>query len=143
MATGPYVELLGIVAESYRAYARCWGWDLVLSTEEHLADGRPAPWGKVRLVRDLLDDYDWVMWIDADAGFVHTDADVMEEVTPGHDLYVADRAKLDVQAERIRSPASAFAHPAVRSGRVCVEPLVTPAFGRVWARPAGDHPRVA
>ncbi len=69
LATGPYIELLDIAGRSFRDYARTWGWDLVVSTED-LSDGRPAPWAKIRLVSSLLEEYEWVLWIDADAAFV-------------------------------------------------------------------------
>ena len=89
LAIGPYVELLAIAAESHEAYARRWGWDLVLSTE-HLNHGRPAPWAKVSLVRELLDVYEWVLWIDADACFVRLDADIAAEQEPSKDLYLVE-----------------------------------------------------
>jgi hypothetical protein len=91
LATGPYVELLAIAAPSYEAYARRWGWDVILSVEE-LSAGRPAPWAKVALVRELLDAYDWVLWIDADACFVRLDADIAAEQEPGKDLYLVEHA---------------------------------------------------
>jgi len=89
IGTGRYRELLSIASASFAAYARRWNWDLVLSTED-LSDGRPAAWGKVRLVRELLDAYKWVLYIDADACFVDTEVDLMASVESGKDLYLVE-----------------------------------------------------
>ena len=89
LALGPYVDLLGIAASTYAAYARRWGWHLVLTTED-LSDGRPAPWAKVPYVKELLDSYEWVLWMDADAAFVDLDADISAEQEPDKDLHVVE-----------------------------------------------------
>lgn len=89
LATGEYRSLLSRSALSFERYAERWGWDLVLSTED-LADGRPAPWGKVPLLRSLLDEYDWVLWLDADVVIVDLDADINDEVQEGKDLYLVE-----------------------------------------------------
>jgi hypothetical protein len=89
LAVGSFVDLLAISASSYFAYARRWGWDLVLSTED-LAHGRPLAWAKVPFIRELLDDYEWILWIDADAVFVDLDADIGAEQEPDKDLYLVE-----------------------------------------------------
>jgi hypothetical protein len=89
LAVGSYLDLLPVSGASFLEYGRRWGWDVVLSAED-LADGRADPWGKVRLVRELLDDYEFVLWLDADAIFVDARADVAEEVVEGCDLYLVE-----------------------------------------------------
>jgi FkbM family methyltransferase len=94
LATGDYRSLLSRSALSFERYAERWGWDLVLSTE-HLADGRPAPWAKVPLLRSLLDEYDWVLWLDADVVIVDLDADISAEIQDDKDLYLVEHPWLE------------------------------------------------
>ena len=96
MGTGdPYRASLARSALSFERYARRWDWDLVLSTED-LADGRPAPWGKIPLLRELLDEYDWLLWLDADVVIVDLEADVRQEIREGKDLHLVEH-RLDRQ----------------------------------------------
>jgi Methyltransferase domain/galactosyl transferase GMA12/MNN10 family len=88
-ATGSFTSLLEVSAPALESYARQHRWDLVLSRED-LAAGRPAPWGKLPLVRSLLVDYDVVAWIDADAIIVDSDCDLADELEPDKDLYLVE-----------------------------------------------------
>jgi hypothetical protein len=74
---------------SFEGYARRWGWELVLSSED-LSGGRPPPWGKIRLLRSLLDSYDWVLWLDADVVVVDLEADISTEIRDDKDLYITE-----------------------------------------------------
>ena len=88
LATGDaYRAMLARSALSYERYARRWGWDVVLSTED-LAGARPAPWGKIPFIRELLDQYEWVLWIDADVVIVDLEADIRQEIRPGKNLHL-------------------------------------------------------
>ena len=89
LATGPYRALLSRSAVSFERYAERWGWEVVLCTED-LGDGRPASWGTVRLLRSLLDEYDWVLFLDADVVIVDLEADISAEVQEGKDLYLVE-----------------------------------------------------
>jgi len=89
LATGDYRSLLSRSALSFERYAERWEWDLVLSTED-LADGRPPPWGKIPLLRSLLDEHDWVLWLDADVVIVDLHADITDEIQDGKDLYLVE-----------------------------------------------------
>jgi hypothetical protein len=91
LAVGDYRSLLGRTALSFERYAERWGWDLVLSTED-LADGRPAPWAKVPLLQSLLDEYEWVLWLDADVVIVDLDADISDEIQADKDLYLVEHS---------------------------------------------------
>lgn len=91
MATGDqYRALLARSTLSFERYARRWGWDLILSTEERLLQGRPGQWGRVPLIRSLFDDYDWVLWLDTDIVIVDLGVDIAEEVRPERDLYLVE-----------------------------------------------------
>jgi hypothetical protein len=114
LGTGKYRELLNITAASFAAYARRWSWDLVLSTED-LTDGRPVPWAKVRLVRDLLDAYDWVFWVDADATFVDLEVDVMSNVEAGR---ISTSSSTVGETHRRRPPTRASSFYVPVTGRV-------------------------
>jgi hypothetical protein len=50
---------------------------------------RPTSWGKIPLVRSLLEDYDAVFWIDADAIIVDDTQDIAAEITRDKWLYLA------------------------------------------------------
>jgi galactosyl transferase GMA12/MNN10 family len=100
IGSGPYRDLLNISAVTYRGYAARHGYDVELRTELP-APERPAPWSKVRLVQSLLDDYEEVFWIDADAIFVDISEDIARHVKPGKDLYLVEHIW---EGGRLRGP---------------------------------------
>jgi hypothetical protein len=77
VALGSHTELLEIAREPLERYAERHGYVLHVETEVD-TDGRPAAWGKVRVLRRLLEDHDIVVWIDADAMLVQDDEDIAE-----------------------------------------------------------------
>lgn len=89
LAVGSYLDLLPVSGASFLEYGRRWGWDVVFSAE-YLAGGRSDAWGKVRLVRELLDEYELVLWLDADAVFVDARVDLAEALVEGCDLYLVE-----------------------------------------------------
>lgn len=53
------------------------------------AGGRPPAWRKIELLRSLLDrGHEAVLWVDAEAVILRTDADIAAELRPGKDLYL-------------------------------------------------------
>ena len=86
---GPYLELLGISSITFEAFAARHGYDLVLRTDL-VAPERPPAWSKIRLVRDLLDRYEEVLWVDSDAIFVDISKDIADVMRPGKDLYLVE-----------------------------------------------------
>lgn len=88
-ATGPFADLLAISAPTLGAYARQHRFDLVAVTDETAA-GRPAAWGKIPIVQGLLDDYDIVAWVDADAVIVDRSRDLTDELRRGKHLYLVE-----------------------------------------------------
>ena len=89
-AVGSHVRLLSIAAPTFLQYGERHGWDVVLSTEATLPGGRPASWGKIPLIRDLLERYELVWWIDADALVVDGSVDIRDELEPDKDLYLVE-----------------------------------------------------
>lgn len=69
LAAGPYTELFEITRPSFESFAVHHGRDLVVGHDD-VAGERPPGWGKLALVRELLDHYAEVVWIDADAVIV-------------------------------------------------------------------------
>jgi galactosyl transferase GMA12/MNN10 family len=89
LAVGPYVDLLAVSSITFEAYAALHGFDLRFSTEL-LAPERPPAWSKIALVRDLLERYDEVLWVDADAIFVDISKDIADLLRPDKDLYLVE-----------------------------------------------------
>jgi hypothetical protein len=87
LATGRHRELLCEAAPTIAAYAQRHGWSVVLSSET-LGD-RPASWSKLLLVRELLQSYEVVFWVDADALIVDLDRDIVAELSNDHDIWFA------------------------------------------------------
>jgi Methyltransferase domain len=88
--TGAFASLLEVTAVGLEIYARRHRWDLVLSRED-VSDGRPPPWGKLRLTESLLGDYQVVAWIDCDALIVDFEHDLGEVLEDGKDFYVVEQ----------------------------------------------------
>jgi hypothetical protein len=75
LGSGPHEPLLRLAARSFGPFARRHGYDLHLHTEA-VEPGRPAPWSKVPILRDLLDRYEQVLWLDSDLIIVDPREDV-------------------------------------------------------------------
>lgn len=85
---GPYEQLLAITGPTFERYAQRHGYDLVLRTEVD-TNHRPAPWAKVPLLLELLEEYEVVLWVDADAIIMDDTVDVAAEVRPDKWMYLA------------------------------------------------------
>lgn len=62
--------------ENKRRYASHWGYDFVVPSVDEVraaAAGLPSAWAKFPVLLDLLNDYDYVLMIDADAVFLRYD----------------------------------------------------------------------
>lgn len=93
LGAGPQRQLLAIASKTIEPYARRHGYDLQLHTE--IADAtRPAPWSKIRVLRDLIDRYELVLWLDADLVIVDGSVDIASELEDASFLYLVEhRAK--------------------------------------------------
>ena len=74
-------EVLALASNTFREYAIRHGYEFVVGDNQ--AGGRPAAWGKVLLIRDLLDRYDEVLWIDSDAIILDGIVDIAGDVPEG------------------------------------------------------------
>lgn len=77
---GPHEELQDIARPSLRRFATRFGYDLDLR-RRLLDERRPPAWSKIRLLRQHLDHYPIVLWIDADALVVDPRADLAATVS--------------------------------------------------------------
>ncbi len=67
---------------TFAEFAERHSYDLIpWRTDEH-ARGRPPSWGKVRLLRGLLDRYDIVLWLDADTIVLDSSVDPADLLGP-------------------------------------------------------------
>lgn len=89
IGSGPQRRLLKLASRSLRPYALRHGYDLALASE--VPDcGRPAPWSKIPMLRDLAARYELVVWIDADAVIVDPAADIASALQPGKVLHLVE-----------------------------------------------------
>ncbi len=94
MGIGSHERLLDIAARSFRPYAARHGYDLHLHTES--ADlSRPPHWTKIRILRNLLDRYETVVWLDSDLVIVDGRRDIAYELEPDCFLYLVEHAYND------------------------------------------------
>jgi hypothetical protein len=84
IGSGPHEALLAVSEPTFRAYAERHGYELITSTAAH--PDRPPAWAKVPLIRSTLDDYDLVLWIDADAVIVDAAEDIAGALAPAAQL---------------------------------------------------------
>jgi galactosyl transferase GMA12/MNN10 family len=84
IGAGPHAALLEISRPTFADYARRHGYELITSTESDPA--RPPAWAKVPMLREAVDDYERVLWIDADAVIVDGESDIAAELEPERDL---------------------------------------------------------
>lgn len=80
IGSGPHEELTEITRPVLDRYAAKHGLDLYV-VSELAAPQRAASWSKIAVLRDLLDGYARVGWIDADAVVVDGRADLTREAT--------------------------------------------------------------
>lgn len=119
IGTGPHERLLALAARSFRPYAARHGYALALHTEV-VDPSRPAPWSKVRILRDLLDTHDTVVWLDSDLVILDPRVDIAGEVP-------ADRflALVEHQIGAARFP---------NTGVMVLRPDARPFLDEVWAQ---------
>src|SRR5579885_478075 len=77
-AIGPAVELLNLSLPTFADYARRHDYDLVVGNFD--SHGRPPAWGRIPLLRRLLDSYDIVVWVDVDVVILDPRLDIADEL---------------------------------------------------------------
>lgn len=80
---GPMERVLEQALPTFVEFADRHGYDLVSRSTGEDSLGRPPSWGKVRLIRRLLDVYDVVLWVDADAIILDSSGDPADLLGPG------------------------------------------------------------
>ena len=76
-----------ICAKTLRRYTDKHGFDLHVETE--ITSSRPPAWNKILLMQRLLNrDYDYILWVDADALFIRFAPDIRAEIVEGKDLFL-------------------------------------------------------
>ncbi len=75
LAAGNYLQLLELSRITFRSYAKKWGYDFVEITESW-DKSRPYAWTKLLVIRDLLEKYDFVFYVDSDALILRDDTDI-------------------------------------------------------------------
>ena len=80
MAVGSHLELLQYALPTFEDFADRHGYELVVRRE--VVGDHEASWEKLRLARELLDDHEEVLWIDADAMIVDASKDIFEDLAP-------------------------------------------------------------
>lgn len=91
LGSGDHERLLKLAARSFRPFAERHGYALHLHTEP-VDRTRPAPWSKIPIVRDLLDRYDTVLWLDSDTVVV----DPREDLPPARFMALVEHPGLMV-----------------------------------------------
>jgi hypothetical protein len=70
--------VLGQALRTFVPYARKYGYELRVGDGQ--SEGRPPAWGKVLLLQQLLEEYDEVLWLDADVAIVDHSRDIADVV---------------------------------------------------------------
>lgn len=99
LADGAYLRPLAIAGRTFEEYGRRHWWDVVLRFGS-LAPDRPIAWSKIRLVTELLDEYEEVLWIDADAVIVDPGRDIREDADPEKPLSLVEHTWDDPPGRR-------------------------------------------
>lgn len=97
LGAGPQTRLLKLAARTMRPYAERHGYDLHLHTEP-LDTTRPAPWSKIVALQRLQDDYDALLWLDADLMVVDGRRDVLEDLPGDRFQALVEHARPDGSA---------------------------------------------
>ena len=93
IGAGAHEALLEISRPTFAEYARRHGYELIISTE--IDPRRPASWSKVPMLREAVDAYELVLWIDADAVIVDASRDVADELEAPSELGLVQHRRGD------------------------------------------------
>jgi hypothetical protein len=80
IGSGLHEELLEISRPTFAAYAERHGYELITSAARD--PRRPPAWTKVPMLREALESFELVLWIDADAVIVDGREDIAAELEP-------------------------------------------------------------
>jgi hypothetical protein len=94
LGAGPQQSLLRLARRTIEPYAKRHGYELELHTDVVDAS-RPAPWSKIRILRQLVERYELVVWLDADLVIVDARVDLASELEDGRFLYLVEHRHSD------------------------------------------------
>jgi hypothetical protein len=80
IATGAHRDLFEVARPGFERFAAAHRYEPIVVYEDDISAGRAAAWGKVRLLRRLLDTHDRVVWVDSDAVIVDPSGDIFAGV---------------------------------------------------------------
>lgn len=86
--TPEIADLADLTNPSKAEYCRRWGYTFECA-ERSLDTTRHPSWSKILHVRNLLDDYDWVFWLDADALIMNPGVPIEDLIDEAYDLVIA------------------------------------------------------
>jgi glycosyl transferase family (putative galactosyltransferase) len=81
IATGPHADLFELSGPSFAIFAERHGYDLAVRRVLTAPDREPS-WNKLPFFLELFEEYDLVVWVDADAAIVDPSSDIAEELGP-------------------------------------------------------------
>lgn len=76
IATGPHIHLFELARPGFELFSAANGYELVVVHDEMISAGRAPSWGKVVLLRELLEVYERVAWVDTDVVIVDPTSDI-------------------------------------------------------------------
>jgi hypothetical protein len=85
VAAGPHAELFDVARPGFERFAAIHGKELIVAPTA-VSGGRSPGWAKVTLIRELLDEFDELLWVDADAVIVDPSADPCRLLGPGRPM---------------------------------------------------------
>jgi hypothetical protein len=91
IGAGPQARLLRLARSTFVPYARRHGYDLHLF-DEPLDGSRPAPWSKIVALEGLQNNYDVLLWLDADLMIVDGREDIAGELEDGRFLCLVEHS---------------------------------------------------
>lgn len=80
---GNQQDLLRITSPSFVKYAQTHNYDIFLPSESFFSEStksRHYSWWKIELIKKLFDDYDKILWLDADIVVCRFDKDILDEL---------------------------------------------------------------
>ncbi|MGI8632692.1 MAG: putative nucleotide-diphospho-sugar transferase [Solirubrobacterales bacterium] len=89
LGAGRQSTLLRVSGPSFARYCQRWGYDY-FACSWPVDFSRPVAWSKIALLRALLDSYDTVVWMDADAVIVDHGTDIGTETDNCHFLSLVE-----------------------------------------------------
>lgn len=89
LGAGPHAALLDLARQSFEPYAERHGYEFLLR-DAVVDPERPPSWSRIAVMREAVDAYDLVLWLDADTVIVDPERDIAEELEDERDFYLVE-----------------------------------------------------